>query len=392
MARLPGGRLVVDARAIMSSLILPDPMPKLPSSGRGEPGYDMAPTPGYAHSNRVGEFTAMPYLIVAGVVIVVIVLLITFWYITLPLMLIGVLAWATPKIVRAIRKRRYFASEEFAAHKAEIAGLTAEHNEVAQYVDEIRARASFEVGSSGTGKHAHLATFENTSVQNYQRERNVAEYAASNVHNCSLQVVRNAAGDPIKYVSKYFDMKAKEDTLADVEALGESIASLEAAVQNLATREAQIVGAVNPPAFIMKYYAQEFMDQVGVELSPVVVPYPEYRFEYVSAGGNSSQRTVVKMDTAAIDAMIEYLASSIKFRQSAAGQRALMTAKLRTFIKDRDGWQCLNCAASVQVEPNLLLEVDHITPVSKGGLTQVENLQTLCWRCNRSKSNKIIAA
>jgi 5-methylcytosine-specific restriction endonuclease McrA len=34
------------------------------------------------------------------------------------------------------------------------------------------------------------------------------------------------------------------------------------------------------------------------------------------------------------------------------------------------------------------LEVDHIKPVSKGGLSIETNLQTLCWRCNRTKSNK----
>lgn len=334
----------------------------------------------------------MPYVIAAGVLIVAIVLIISFWYITVPIVLLIVLIWLTPKIVRRIRKRRYFASEEFAAHKTEIAGLTAEHNEVAQYVDEIRSRGSFEIGASSTGRHAYLATFENTSVHKYQRERNVAEYASSNVHNCSLQVVRNAAGNPIKYVTKYFDIKADEDTLAEVEALGESIASLEAAVENLSVRESQIVGMVNPPAFIMEYYAEEFMQQVGVELSPVVVPYPEYRFEYVSAGGNSSQRTTVKMDTETIDAMVGFLAQSIKFRKSAAGQRALMTARLRTFIKERDQWTCVSCGASVHIEPNLLLEVDHIMPVSRGGLTQEQNLQTLCWRCNRSKSNKILAA
>lgn len=333
----------------------------------------------------------MPYVIAAGVVIVAIVLVITFWYITVPILIIALLIWLVPKVVRRIRKKRYFASEEFAAHKAEIAALTAEHNEVTQYVAEIRERGSFEIGATGTGQHAHLATFENTSAHNYKRDRNVAEYAAENVHNCSLQLVRNAAGNPIKYVSKYFDIKASESTLADVEALGESIASLEAAVSNLETRESQIVGVVNPPAFIMKHYAAEFMEQVGVELSPVVVPYPEYRFEYVSAGGNSSQKTTVKMDTETIDALVEYLAQSIKFRQSAAGQRALMTARLRQFIKDRDDWTCLNCAASVHIEPNLLLEVDHIMPVSRGGLTQVDNLQTLCWRCNRSKSNKLAA-
>jgi len=330
------------------------------------------------------------YLILIVAIVIIISLLATFWYIVIPAAVIGVLGWKAPSVIRKIRKKRYFASEEFAAHKAEIAALTSEHNEVTRYVAEIRDRGSFEIGATGTGRHAHLATFENTSAHNYRRDRNVAEYAASNVHNCSLQLVRNAASNPIKYVSKYFDIKADEDTLADVEALGESIASLEAAVANLRVRESQIVGVVSPPTFIMKYFADEFMAQVGVELSPVSVPYPEYRFEYVSAGGNSSQRTTVKLDTPAIDAMVEYLAQSIRFRKSAQGQRALMTARLRAYIKDRDGWACKSCSASVHVEPNLLLEVDHIVPVSRGGLTLEGNLQTLCWRCNRSKSNKII--
>ena len=31
-----------------------------------------------------------------------------------------------------------------------------------------------------------------------------------------------------------------------------------------------------------------------------------------------------------------------------------------------------------------------IIPVAKGGLTEESNLQTLCWKCNRSKSDKIM--
>ncbi|MFR0577644.1 HNH endonuclease [Bifidobacterium thermophilum] len=44
------------------------------------------------------------------------------------------------------------------------------------------------------------------------------------------------------------------------------------------------------------------------------------------------------------------------------------------------------------VEPNLLLlEIDHIIPVARGGETVEDNLQTLCWKYNRAKSDKIIA-
>lgn len=66
-----------------------------------------------------------------------------------------------------------------------------------------------------------------------------------------------------------------------------------------------------------------------------------------------------------------------------------MTSKLRTFIKERDKYTCQYCSISVTDEPHLLLEIDHKTPLSKGGMTAKDNLQTLCWKCNRSKSNKL---
>ncbi|MGI3783376.1 MAG: HNH endonuclease, partial [Janthinobacterium lividum] len=64
---------------------------------------------------------------------------------------------------------------------------------------------------------------------------------------------------------------------------------------------------------------------------------------------------------------------------------------LRENIKARDNYACRNCRVSLTAEPHLLLEVDHITPVSKGGLSKPENLQTLCWKGNRSKGAKIVA-
>lgn len=326
----------------------------------------------------------MPFLIVA---IVVLVLVITYWPIALAVLTCMVLY----RVVRYIRKNRYFASEEFLSHKNEIASVIAEHNEIAEYTSEIRDRGTFELGVASTGAHAHLASFENTSNHNYRRDRNVADYQAQNVHNCSLQVVRNASVDPIKYLMKYFYIKADEGSLADVESLGGEIARLEGAVDNLHQREASITESFAPPAFILKHYAAEFMRHVGVKLSPISVPYPVYAFEYVSAGGNSSQRTVVTLNTKTIDTLAEVLAHKIRFNKSAAGQRALMTGKLRQFIKTRDDHTCRYCSVSLAAEPHLLLEVDHVIPVSKGGLSTPENLQTLCWRCNRSKSNKILS-
>ena len=117
-----------------------------------------------------------------------------------------------------------------------------------------------------------------------------------------------------------------------------------------------------------------------------------YVFEYVSAGGNSSQRTTLALNTPTIDALIETLSQKIRFRKSAAGQRALMNSKLRNSIKTRDNHTCRFCSVSLAAEPHLLLEVDHVIAVSKGGLSTPDNLQTLCWRCNRTKSNKVASA
>lgn len=180
--------------------------------------------------------------------------------------------------------------------------------------------------------------------------------------------------------------------MADVEAFSESIGRLENAVGSLRAREAAITESIDPPGFILKHYADEFMRRVGVELPSIDVPYPEYAFEYVSAGGNSSQRTVVTLNGSTTDALVETLGQKIRWTKSAAGQRALMTSALRNSIKARDDYTCQNkmCGVSLADEPHLLLEVDHIVPVSRGGMSTRENLQTLCWRCNRTKSNKLL--
>jgi hypothetical protein len=68
-------------------------------------------------------------------------------------------------------------------------------------------------------------------------------------------------------------------------------------------------------------------------------------------------------------------------------ERAKMTDSLRWDILKRDNYRCQVCGSTAQ--DGVKLHVDHIIPVSKGGLTIKSNLQTLCDRCNFGKRDKM---
>lgn len=59
---------------------------------------------------------------------------------------------------------------------------------------------------------------------------------------------------------------------------------------------------------------------------------------------------------------------------------------IRFKVLERDKGKCKLCGRTP--EYGVKLHVDHITPFSLGGLTVIENLQTLCSECNIGKSNK----
>lgn len=61
--------------------------------------------------------------------------------------------------------------------------------------------------------------------------------------------------------------------------------------------------------------------------------------------------------------------------------------RIRYQVLKRDNFKCCACGASPATCPGVELHIDHIVPYSKGGETVIENLQTLCSKCNLGKSN-----
>ena len=68
-------------------------------------------------------------------------------------------------------------------------------------------------------------------------------------------------------------------------------------------------------------------------------------------------------------------------------ERGKVTNKLRFEIYKRDGNCCRMCGTPGSYDNKL--EIDHILPISKGGKSTFDNLQTLCHNCNYNKSNNL---
>ncbi len=62
-----------------------------------------------------------------------------------------------------------------------------------------------------------------------------------------------------------------------------------------------------------------------------------------------------------------------------------VSKKLRFEVFKRDSFTCQYCGRSA---PDVVLNCDHIEPVSKGGEDDILNLATSCFDCNSGKSNR----
>lgn len=281
----------------------------------------------------------------------------------------------------------YYRSKKFTEIKQRIDSYIKDCNELNQHIESLKDTKLL-VNKTDYGK----ALYHDSSKWKYKRRHLKEQKYAPNIHNCSRTVCDNARKKPFEYICRYFGLKASEETLSDFENILNNFEAAEEGKRHLQNEKREILESIQSeiPIFIKTLSKKKLEQKLGFEQIDMSTAYfPKYIFKYVSSGGNASTECDVVMDIDNLNKFILFLSEKIKFKKSAAGQRALMTSKLRQCIKERDGFTCKQCGASVEKEPNLLLEIDHIIPVSKGGLTTEDNLQTLCWRCNRRKGAKI---
>lgn len=282
----------------------------------------------------------------------------------------------------------YYRSQKFINLKDSIKENAKKCNELNVHIGQLK-NSYIDIEPIDYGQ----ANYVDNSFYNYKRPELKKSREAENVYNCSATVCSNAKNQPFKYICKYFNIKADEETLIKFEKVLNDFAAAEQGKTLLKNERDEIISGISAqiPFLIRTIDMNNLIEKLGfhkIDFSQLY--FPKYSFRYISAGGNSSMSCDIVFDIDNLDRFVTYLSELIKFKKSIAGQRALMTISLREKIKSRDSYTCQSCGNSIQKEPNLLLEIDHIIPLSKNGLTTEDNLQTLCWKCNRKKGSKLM--
>lgn len=284
----------------------------------------------------------------------------------------------------------YFHNEKFLKLKVGIKDHTADCNDLNNHIEELR-RTQLEINSYDYG----LGDRYDTSRYQFKRNEWTKTKRDTKVHNCSASVCKAANDQPFKYLCKYFDIDISEETLSHLEnALNNYLAAYQGKILLEKERDRLMQTLTDPlPSLFYMLNKSRLAKELGFEPMRLVdINFQAYKFQYVSSGGNSSYEVSIILDMENLEKFIKYLGDMLRLKNSAKGQRALMTPQLREKIKKRDKNTCQQCGISVRDEPNLLIEIDHVIPISKGGTTIEDNLQALCWRCNRTKGASISQA
>ena len=285
----------------------------------------------------------------------------------------------------------YFNSKKFLDLKNSILLYVRDCNDLNDYIFQLHNK--YRILNLSNNINIGTSSFTDASVYNFTRPYlNKITNNSYNIYNCSLHICKSANNQPFKYLLKYFNIPVEESTVVTLEAMLNDYLSVNQGKQLIIQKKQQILNDIrgNIPFIIKTFYKTKLDKNLGFHnYSFLGLTYPSYVFRYVSDGGYASTECKIDLNCENIESLIQYIVDQIRHRQTVAFQRSLMTARLREQIKARDGYRCKNCGVSINDEPHLLLEVDHIIPVARGGKTEESNLQTLCWKCNRTKSNKI---
>jgi 5-methylcytosine-specific restriction endonuclease McrA len=108
--------------------------------------------------------------------------------------------------------------------------------------------------------------------------------------------------------------------------------------------------------------------------------------EYVNTESESNVNTEITPVLIPLDIPNDSKIASLKVLKIKKTSRNI-NLRMRWIILKGDNFCCRKCGRSPAKDPSIVLHIDHVLPWSRGGETVLENLETLCARCNLGKSN-----
>ena len=280
----------------------------------------------------------------------------------------------------------YYDSSEFARLKEACSALMSSQREFNEYINE-------KVQSISTLFGTRVLRNETVAEDEYNYIRPYKKTITPFTAEVSAAVFASAENNPMAYIVKFFypNKELYPEQIQKLQHLIEELETLQDAKQIIENHKQDYQQYLKDvPEYVMEQDEAGFYSRLGFAYIDESVLTVEYKFVYTSGGGFAQRFFTVPMTEANIVELISLLESKLTASAFSKEQRQMMTKKLREYIKNRDNYTCCNCGNSTALEPNLLLEIDHIIPVAKGGLTEETNLQTLCWKCNRAKGAKLV--
>jgi len=193
---------------------------------------------------------------------------------------------------------------------------------------------------------------------------------------CRYHRWKQRQGGPCELLVRFYANRQRIYDQRDVviPALWSQMLALEPSLQGFqAYQNDQVIGLFR--FFDAKSEAQleEQIYQAWLELIPRW--HPHYAAVIDAYGSGLDEQTVQEV----IAGRRKFQPRGPRFPDADPRYTRHIPSRLRQAILDRDSHRCVQCGGGSP------FHIDHITPVAKGGLTTLENLQVLCAPCNLSK-------